>query len=147
MFVLDTGILVGIMRGADYAAYVNKKFKILDVNVISVISVVTVGEIYSLSSQWKWGARRIKELDKLIKKLPVIDINDDNIIKKYAEIDFYSLKIQKSPRKMGKNDLWIAATSAVLNSTLITTDEHFDHLDNNFFKVEYIDQKLSEKDV
>ena len=43
---------------------------------------------------------------------------------------------------MGKNDIWIAATASVLKSTLITTDKDFDHLNNRFLEVVYIDPKL-----
>lgn len=56
----------------------------------------------------------------------------------YAEIAVYSqskhliLKLPTSARKMGKNDLWIAATAAVHNATLIFTDADFDHLDGLF---------------
>ena len=39
---------------------------------------------------------------------------------------------------MGKEDLWIAATASVLNAILITTDKDFQHLDNEFIKLEYI---------
>lgn len=41
-----------------------------------------------------------------------------------------------SARNMGKNDLWIAATAAMSEATLLTTDNDFDHLDGHYFKVE-----------
>jgi len=40
---------------------------------------------------------------------------------------------------MGKNDLWIAATSTVYNLELITTDKDFDHLSDEYLKLKYID--------
>ena len=39
---------------------------------------------------------------------------------------------------MGKNDLWIAVTTHLLEATLITTDNDFDHLKNVYFNVEKI---------
>ena len=36
---------------------------------------------------------------------------------------------------MGKNDLWIAAVTAVTNATLITTDNDFEHLNKVYFDV------------
>jgi tRNA(fMet)-specific endonuclease VapC len=36
---------------------------------------------------------------------------------------------------MGKNDLWIAATAAVLECPLLTTDKDFQHLDEVYFEV------------
>jgi tRNA(fMet)-specific endonuclease VapC len=62
----------------------------------------------------------------------------------YAEIDVYSqshhpiLRLPTSARKMGKNDLWIAATAAILNATLLSTDADFEHLDNLFLYFERI---------
>lgn len=41
--------------------------------------------------------------------------------------------------KMGKNDLWIAATAVVENAELITTDKDFIHLDGEFLTVHYVD--------
>lgn len=41
---------------------------------------------------------------------------------------------------MGKNDLWIASTAALLGLTLVTTDSDFDHLNGVFFDIRKIDQ-------
>ena|GEM_PF-5103103 len=60
----------------------------------------------------------------------------------YAEIDAYSqgkLKerpLGTTPRNMGKNDLWIAASASVLNLTLVTTDQDFDHLSPSFLELQ-----------
>ena len=43
----------------------------------------------------------------------------------YAEIDAYCESIGQS---MGKNDLWIAASTLAIGGTLITTDSDFDRL-------------------
>jgi predicted nucleic acid-binding protein len=43
---------------------------------------------------------------------------------------------------MGKNDIWIAATTQVAEAALITTDKDFSHLDNVFFSVNFIDNLL-----
>jgi predicted nucleic acid-binding protein len=40
-----------------------------------------------------------------------------------------------SARKMGKNDLWIAATAYSINGTLMTTDGDFDHLNGTLLDV------------
>ncbi len=85
----------------------------------------------------------------------MVEINNEQIIQRYAEIDAYSLsKDRKRPlpagqtaRVMGKNDLWIAATTSVLKATLLTTDHDFDHLDGVFLTIAYIDQKLTVADV
>jgi tRNA(fMet)-specific endonuclease VapC len=150
-FVLDTGIVLGYVRGAGYAEYVEKKFGPFSPPNIPLISVVSKGEIYSLAIQFGWGAKKQQALDELLRKLPVVDINDERIVREYAEIEAYSLgrhaarplPTGQTARVMGKNDLWIASTTSVLHATLVTTDHDFDHLDGVFLEVVYIDQKLT----
>lgn len=151
-FLLDTGIVLGYVRGAGYAEYVDKKFDIF-ANV-PLVSVVSKGEIYSLAIQNKWGSPKLKLLEDLLRRLPVVDINDEQIIRRYAEIDAYSLarnseRLRKgrTARQMGKNDLWIAATASVVKAILLTTDQDFDHLNTVFLEVNYIDSKLTAADV
>ena len=75
-----------------------------------------------------------------------IPINDDAlIIKLYSEIDVYSknqhpvLRMSGSARKMGKNDLWIAATTAIFNGTLLSADNDFSHLNGQFLYFDKIE--------
>ena len=59
----------------------------------------------------------------------------------YVDIETYSNKSnptrvkEGSAVKMGKNDIWIAATAKITNSKLITSDNDFDHLDGEYFDV------------
>jgi predicted nucleic acid-binding protein len=109
-----------------------------------IISVVSVGEIKSLAIKNNWGARKIDKLQKLLGKFVIADINVEEVIDKYAEIDAYSQG--KLPgrtgnftsRNMGKNDLWIAATGAVLNVIIVTTDGDFDHLDGKYVRLKKV---------
>lgn len=152
-YLLDTGILVGYVRGAGYAAYVEKKYQVSQPPNLALISIVSKGEILSLGMQFGWGAAKIASLEQLLRRFPFVDINQQQIIEQYAEIDAYSQakhptrKLPMSPRNMGKNDLWIAATASVLNATLLTTDHHFDHLNGVFLDVLYIDQSLKAADA
>jgi predicted nucleic acid-binding protein len=76
----------------------------------------------------------------LLEEILVIDINSVDILQRYAEIDAFSQgrlnsrPLNMSARNMGKNDLWIAATTSVLDATLLTTDNDFDHLQEEFFE-------------
>jgi predicted nucleic acid-binding protein len=105
--------------------------------------------------QFNWGERKKQELDSLLRRIPVVDINTDRIIQRYAEIDAYSQSKDRtkplpsgvSSRNMGKNDLWIAATSSVLNAILVTTDTDFDHLNGVFLNVAYIDPRLTRPSI
>ena len=155
IFLLDTGILVGYIRGAGYADYVEKMLHVSEPPNITLISIVTKGEIYSVAIQFGWGEKKRCGLESLLRKLPFVDISNEHIIAKYAEIDSYSqgknlsaaLPAPMTARNMGKNDLWIAATASVLSSTLITTDHDFSHLNRVFLEVIRIDEKLTAADA
>ncbi|MBI4333936.1 MAG: type II toxin-antitoxin system VapC family toxin [Chloroflexi bacterium] len=146
-YFLDTGILVGYVRGAQYAKYMERRFAVAEPPNIAVVSIVTVGEIYSLSLQLGWGPDKRAALKEILDKIPSVDIRDHSILEKYAEVDAYSQNKHPSlkppagvtARNMGKNDVWIAATASVINATLLTTDHDFDHLNGVFLKLEYID--------
>lgn len=154
-FVLDTGVVLGYIRAAGYAEYVEKKYAPFAPPNTPLISVVSKGEIYSLAKQFGWAGGKLKALDELLRKLPTVDISHDQIIQRYSEIDAFSLGKDKArplptgqtARVMGKNDLWIAATASVLNATLLAIDHDFDHLSSLFLNVIYIDQKLTASDA
>jgi predicted nucleic acid-binding protein len=154
-YLLDTGILLGYVRGAGYAEYTERKFGLFQPPNVPLTSVVSKGEIYSLAIQFGWGDQKKQELDTLLRRIPSVDINTDRIIHRYAEIDAFSqgkdrtkpLPMSMSSRNMGKNDIWIAATASVLNATLLTTDGDFVHLNSVFLHVVQIDQKLTAADA
>ena len=86
-FVLDTGVILGYVRGAGYAEYVEKKYRLFSPPNIPLISIVSKGEIYSLAVQRDWGGGKLTLLGELLRKLPLVDINNEQIIQRYAEID------------------------------------------------------------
>jgi tRNA(fMet)-specific endonuclease VapC len=108
------------------------------------ISLVTVAEIRSLSIQFRWGAIRRAKMEELLFRLAILDINAPEIIDRYVEIDCYSKgkhltrSSNFSAIKMGKNDLWIAATASVYECKLLTMDLDFGHLRDEFIDVVYI---------
>ncbi len=147
-FILDTNIVLAYFQNNE--AIINEIesiFPLFTDENITAISIVTVGELYSLALQRQWGKIKIEKLTELIRELVVVDINADDIIDRYAIIDAFSQgKLQQeqlphgmSARNMGKNDLWIAATASITKSTLITTDNDFSHLKKKYLSLLYID--------
>ena len=75
----------------------------------------------------------------------VIEITE-NLANTYAQIDAFSQHRNplyadcpfKTPRNMGKNDLWIAETASLLGLKLVTTDADFNHLHEVFLEVHMI---------
>src|SRR6266487_2017489 len=154
-FIFDTGIIVGYVRDAGYSQYVDRKYQVLESPNVSSISTVSKGEIYSLAIQFGWGEPKKRKLQEILAKLPAVDIRRTQIIERYAEIDTYSqgknpakpLPAGATAIKMGKNDVWIAATASVLNAKLVTIDKDFDHLNGVFLDVLYIDQSWTAADA
>lgn len=149
IFLLDTNILVHILRNK--RAYFEKTFQIHKPEHRLIISAVTIGELRAFSLRNKWGANKQQQMEDLIDEFFVVEIHNDAIHNRYAEVDTFSQGklegklLSMSARNMGKNDLWIAATASVFNATLLTTDNDFDHLDTVFLSVPKIDlDKLSQ---
>ncbi len=155
IYLLDTNILVGYIRGSDYAKYVEKKFNLFDPDNISVISIISIAEIKSLAYKFGWGSKKKEVMNDLLKAIPTVKIDSDKIIDVYAEIDAYNhLKhptiknpLGTSTKIIQQNDIWIAATAHTINATLISTDNDFSHLDNVFINFVYIDQSLKKEDA
>lgn len=118
----------------------------MDADNLAFISVVSKGELKALALRNKWGNQRMIQLDNFLELFLVIDINAEDIIDTYGEIDAFSQgKLEGYPapisaRNMGKNDIWIAATAAVLEAQFITTDKDFEHLDNVFLSLRLIER-------
>ena len=144
-YVWDTNILLNMIRDVSFFEKLDEKYHFSNPQNESFISAVSVGEIRSLAFRNRWGEKRLKILNQYLVRLKTIAVTDEeDLIAMYCEIDAYSqnqhpsLKLPISARNMGKNDLWIAATAAIHNGTLISTDADFDHLDGLFLYFEKI---------
>ena len=135
-YLLDTNILLHLLRGNDLGQHIDARFTLSSSLNYSMISVVTAGEMLSLAMQFKWGQKKIKKLQDMLDELVWIDINRPEILTAYAEIDSFSTS---TGRKMGKNDVWIAATAKAANATLLTTDPDFDYLEGTHLMRIWID--------
>jgi tRNA(fMet)-specific endonuclease VapC len=124
-YLLDSNILVYLIRGKTVGQTIDAHFGLRGSLHRCVISVVTVGEMYSLTRKWAWGSIKTTELQRLLGQLVWVDINHPSILNAYGELDDVS---NRAGRPMGKNDVWIAATAKVAGVTLLTTDGDFDHL-------------------
>jgi tRNA(fMet)-specific endonuclease VapC len=139
--LFDTNILIHLAK--DYSLKLLERVNPNNDKVF--ISVATVAELKSISLQNGWGAKKMGLVDVLLDEMLVIEINE-NLIDTYAEIDAYSQCKNPSfndythtARNIGKNDLWIASTAALLGLMLVTTDADFDHLNKVFFEIHKMD--------
>lgn len=144
-YVLDTNILLHYLRESELSVKIDTQYKPLDSTAHdAILCVVSVGEIKALAKINHWGERKLGKLEMLLEELIITDINTEDLIERYAEIDAFShgklieRPLNMTARNMGKNDLWIAATASILNATLLTTDFDFNHLHQEYLSVECI---------
>lgn len=141
--LLDTNILFNLAKHDDGYLLMDQAINPDKKKVYT--SIVSVAELKSLAIKNKWGAKKWEWVDRLLLKVIFIEINE-SLVNTYAEIDAYSQRRNPvyqtypfdTPRNMGKNDLWIASTAALLGLKLVTTDQDFSHLHNVFLEVELV---------
>jgi tRNA(fMet)-specific endonuclease VapC len=140
-YLLDTNILLNMVRNTSLYQEVNRNYDLFIPSNTSITSFVCVAEIRSIAIRNGWGHGKMLLLEDLEKSVQPIWINNIAFVERYVEIDTFSMgkhptkPLSTSARKMGKNDLWIAATASLLNASLITTDADFDHLNDVFLNV------------
>ncbi len=135
-FVLDTNIVLAYIRQSPQYLNAESRLRLTADDVQLIVSVVTVGEIQVLAKRNGWGENKTAQLSAFIKQtLFVVDVSfgAPELLDAYVEIDCFS-----KGQSMGKNDLWIAATAKVTESTLVTTDGDFDHLGGIYFPLEKV---------
>lgn len=150
-FLLDTNMLLGIIKQAPWAERTRSECSLDDPRTVVTTSVVCHGEIMAISEKRKWGGRKRAKLVELLCEVSAIDINRQPILNAYAKIDTWtrgsSVVGQQTPPpkpavKMTQNDLWIAATAHVADATLLSTDRDFEHLHSVWIDFIYVDQCL-----
>ncbi len=144
--LFDTNILVFLIKHPNFKKLTDiinpDKRKIL-------ISIVSVGELRSIALQNNWGDKRLQVAENILGIASLVEISE-TMAGAYAAIDAYSQRRNPritnypftTPRNMGKNDLWIAATASLLGLKLVTTDADFNHLHQTFLEVQVLRPEL-----
>ena len=139
IYILDTNILLHTLRNSPLFQRFDKQFDPYGSQHEALISMVSIGELYSLGKRNRWGKAKMHKVRELLKMVKAIPVEGEPLMESYADIDAFSqrnhptMTLKGSARKMGKNDLWIAATTVVFNGTLLTTDGDFHHCTISFF--------------
>ena len=142
-YLYDTNILAFIIK-QDPAIEKLEKGIAEDSGNLKIISIVAKAEIETLAVLFKWGDQKREQLKNLLDQFLIIPIDSQQIVAAYVELDTYSQGKHSNKssgltaRNMGKNDLWIAATAMVTDSTLLTSDKDFDHMNGVFISVKKI---------
>jgi tRNA(fMet)-specific endonuclease VapC len=144
LVLLDTDVLIRLVRGGDAGRRINTELALSERPERPLISIVTVGEVRAFSRKLGWGPQRRGQLDELVRQLVVVDIRDESVLERYAEIDHYSERKVKPARPIGQNDMWIAACASVYQAHLITSDHDYDHLVPDFIRRIKVDPRTGE---
>jgi predicted nucleic acid-binding protein len=136
-YLLDTSAIVHYLKfGSVYNRIIEDISPFSNGNK-AFISVVTLGELKSLSLRNNWDSNKKNQLEVVLSMCISVPISID-IIDLYSEIDTFSyglsktFKLDVAVRGMGKNDIWIAATASAISAKLITIDKDFSHLASAF---------------
>ena len=136
-FLLDTNILVLLVRAGPLGQYVDHTYQLTAQPFRPLISTVTVGEVLKLTKTFAWGASKIEALQSHLRQLTWVDISRHEILDAYADIAHWS---ESNGRAKPQNDYWIAATAKATAATILTTDKHFDDYDPRFLRRIWVDQ-------
>ncbi len=142
--VFDTSAIIHILRDDAKGKEIRRVVRTEYPDGTFVISSVTKGELLSFTLQLHWGIEKMKKVIQYLESVSPFDVKfkNEDLHNAYTEIDCFSKgKGQDKNGKnkggsaitMGKNDLWIAATTTILDAVLISTDKDFEHLDKKFF--------------
>jgi len=125
LIVLDTNVLVDVLRNNEYGKHIANEYGLTTRPERPLFSTVTEGEILGLakSPKWKWGHKKLSDLQNLLDQLVRIDAGLPEVVNVYS--DLYAASFDTG-HPTGENDLWIAATAKATNSVLITRDKDFD---------------------
>jgi tRNA(fMet)-specific endonuclease VapC len=137
LIVLDTNILVDLVRNNDRGRTINGRFQLTDRAERPLFSTVTEGEIFGLVRlpKWRWGEAKLQKLEELLANLVRVNAGLPNVVDAYAELYAASYATGNST---GDNDLWIAATAKATGSVLLTRDAHFDWMNPTHLSVERV---------
>ena len=147
-YLLDTGIIVGLVRNAHWATAAYSELDLAESQVF--ISVICKGELLALTEKRKWESRKRHFLERILDGIPSADISNSEVLSAYARIDAWTHGNQladpeippppKPARPMAQNDLWTAATAHASKATLVSTDSDFLHLKDIWFQLAFVKQ-------
>ena len=136
LYLLDTNVVLHYARRSQVQERVEPQYRLLSGEKAPLVSFVSEAETRSLATYRGWGESALEQLCFVMGSFRIVPIDAPGILDAYVEIDGFS---RRQGIKMGKNDLWIAATAHVSGATLLTTDMDFDHLDGILLEREWID--------
>jgi predicted nucleic acid-binding protein len=141
-YVLDTSTLLHLIRGNELGQQLDSSFGLRAAMHRHAISIVTHGELQVLAERNDWGEQKRSALATALDNLVTINIDSEPLVRAYVQVEEACRKVPGGERKMGQNDMWIAATALLCGLPIITTDGDFRHLNGRLITVNWVNPKL-----
>ena len=137
-YVLDTSALLPLLRGKELGELIDRTFGLRAALYMHTLSIVTHAELWVLVERNGWGDEKKAAVEKALQEFVTVDVAGSQIVSAYRKVEAASVGVT-----MGKNDIWIAATSIITGLPIITTDKDFTHLSGKLLEVHYVAPALA----
>jgi len=141
-YVLDTSTLLNLIRGKELGQQIDAAFGLRAAMYRHTVSIVTHGETRVLAERNNWGDQKKDALAAALDSLVTMNIDSDRLVQAYVRVEEACRNAPGSPRTMGQNDMWIAATALLCDLPIITTDDALKHLNGRLITVHWVDPDL-----
>ena len=135
LYLLDTNILIHYARRNEVGEEIESRYQLFTTPTVPLVSYVSEAEARAFATFRYWGEPALTQLSFLFSIFRIVPMDSPDLLTAYIEIGVYS---RRKGFRMGKNDLWIAATARVTGATILTTDQDFDHLNSILLQRDYI---------
>lgn len=143
--VLDSSILIAMVKNANFRIFFEANYRSEEYEFLACFANEV--EPLSMAKRRKWGQKKRSFLSETFSTLKFINEVSPAIKEAYVEMEAYSMgqhparKLPQgvSAKRIGQNDLWIAATAYTENAALLTMDADFLILQDEFIEVLFID--------
>lgn len=125
LVMLDTQIIVFLMRGKEAGRSIDAALGLSTRPERPLLCSVVEGEMIGLARSWRWGQAKIETMRRSLGEMVRVSSGVPEVVEAYGEL--YAA-LGTRGRRMGENDLWIAATARAVDAMVITCDDGFGNL-------------------
>jgi tRNA(fMet)-specific endonuclease VapC len=125
VYVLDTCVVLTLVRQGELGHRIEHRFALTTLSTRLIISIATRAEIEVIADRNHWGSSRRRVLAQFLDECTTVPIAHQDLIDRYVEAEAICHATPGGAVRMGKNDLWIAATSQLVGRPLLTMDRDF----------------------
>jgi tRNA(fMet)-specific endonuclease VapC len=143
-YLLDTSVLLNLIRGQHLAESIDRAFGLRAAFYRHTVSIVTHAELQVMAQRNRWGDKKLTALTSALDELVTINVDSNAIVEAYVLVQDGCRNAIGGERKMGQNDMWIAATALYTGLPLITTDKDFNHL-GQLIQIHWVDPRRAGK--